>query len=361
MKKYKVVSLFSGCGGLDLGLEQANFEVIWANDVEKSVVETYNYNIGNIVQKDIQKIHENEIPDCDVITAGFPCQPFSSAGNRKGLEDERGNLFQECIRVIKEKKPKVIIFENVRGILSIKNLDGSFLIDTIIYLLENLNPGYNVTYKLLKASDYGVPQQRYRVIFVGFRKDLNIHYEFPKPTHSSNDKSLTVGNIIDVPDELPNQKDVWKLSPQSSKLIPYISEGGSWKDIPYELLPERLKKIKDNMKKYRAPNFYRRFARHEINGTITAAATPEKCGIIHPLENRRYSVREIARIQSFPDDFVFLGESISAKYKMIGNAVPPMLGKVIGESIFDLLKSAKSNNIDDSLKVDINGELMFNL
>ncbi|MGJ5708468.1 DNA cytosine methyltransferase [Staphylococcus cohnii] len=361
MKKYKVVSLFSGCGGLDLGLEQSNFEVVWANDIEKSVVETYNYNIGNIVQKDIREINENEIPDCDVITAGFPCQPFSSAGSRKGLEDERGNLFEECIRVIEAKKPKVVIFENVRGILSIKNLDGSLLIDTIIYLLENLNPGYNVTYKLLKASDYGVPQQRYRVIFVGFRKDLNIRYEFPEPTHSSKDKSLTVGNIIDVPDELPNQKDVWKLSPQSSNLIPYISEGGSWKDIPYEVLPERLKRIRDNMKKYRAPNFYRRFARNEINGTITAAATPEKCGIIHPLENRRYSVREIARIQSFPDDFVFLGESISAKYKMIGNAVPPKLGKVIGESISSILKNDNTNTLEENIRLNINGELTFNL
>lgn len=361
MEKYRVVSLFSGCGGLDLGLEQSNFKVVWANDIEKSVVETYNYNIGNIVQKDIREINENEIPDCDVITAGFPCQPFSSAGSRKGLEDERGNLFKECIRIIEEKKPKVVIFENVRGILSIKNLDGSLLIDTIIYLLESLNPGYNVTYKLLKASDYGVPQQRYRVIFVGFRKDLNIHYQFPKPTHSPSDKSLTVANIIGVPDDLPNQKDIWKLSPQSSKLIPYISEGGSWKDIPYEILPERLKRIRDNMKKYRAPNFYRRFARNEINGTITAAATPEKCGIIHPLENRRYSVREIARIQSFPDDFVFLGDSIPAKYKMIGNAVPPELGRIIGESVFNLLKKDSPNTLENTLKLNADGELIFNL
>lgn len=359
MKKYKVVSLFSGCGGLDLGLEQSNFEVIWANDIEKSIVETYNYNIGNIIQKDIREINEKDIPDCDVITAGFPCQPFSSAGNRKGLEDERGNLFEECIRIIEAKNPRVIIFENVRGILSTKNLDGSLFIDTIIFLLESLNPGYNVTYKLLKASDYGVPQQRYRVIFVGFRKDLNIHYHFPTPTHLPNDKSLTVGQIINVPEDLPNQKEVWKLSPQANKLISYINEGGSWKDIPYDILPERLKKIRDNMKKYRAPNFYRRFARNEINGTITAAATPEKCGIIHPLENRRYSVREIARIQSFPDNFIFLGDSIPAKYRMIGNAVPPRLGKVIGDSIFNILEN--NSLLDDNLKLNTNGELVFNL
>src|SRR5690606_40231 len=109
--------------------------------------------------------------------------------NRKGIEDERGNLFLECIRIINAKQPKVVVFENVRGILSIKNKDGSLLIDTIVYLLENLNPGYDVRYKLLNSSYYGVPQNRYRVIFVGFRKDLKIHYQFPEPTHSPNDES----------------------------------------------------------------------------------------------------------------------------------------------------------------------------
>ena len=360
VNKFKVVSLFSGCGGLDLGLEQSGFDIIWANDIESSVIDTYKYNIGNIVEGDIKEIAADEIPDCDVITAGFPCQPFSSAGSRKGIEDERGNLFLECIRIIDAKKPKVVVFENVRGILSIKNKDGSLLIDTIVYLLENLNPGYNVGYKLLNSSEYGVPQQRYRVIFVGFRKDLGIHYQFPEPTHSSNDESLTVGHIINVPLNTPNQDEVWEFSPQSKKLIPYINEGGSWKDIPYDVLPPRLKRIRDNMKKYRAPNFYRRFARNEINGTITAAATPENCGIIHPLENRRYSVREVARIQSFPDDFVFIGNSIPAKYRMIGNAVPPKLGKVIGESILQHLDQNNNKvDIDENLKLNVDGELQF--
>lgn len=363
MKKLKVVSLFSGCGGLDFGLEQAGYNVVWANDIEKSVIETYNHNIGNIVESDIREISTDDIPDCDVITAGFPCQPFSSAGNRKGLKDEDGNLFEECIRIIDAKNPKVVIFENVRGILSIKNIDGSSLIDTIVYLLENLNPGYNVTYKLLKSSDYGVPQQRYRVIFVGIRKDIGKYFDFPEPTSSSDDPSLTVENIINVPEGTANKNDIWNFSPQSKKLIPYINEGGSWKNIPYEVLPPRLKRIKDNMKKYRAPNFYRRFARSEINGTITAAATPENCGIIHPLEDRRYSVREIARIQSFPDDFVFLGNSIPAKYRMIGNAVPPKLGRVIGESIIALLQSKDTdyNDLDESLTINSEGNLILNL
>lgn len=337
---YKIVSLFSGCGGLDLGLEMSGFKVVWANDLEKHAVATYQHNIGNIVEGDIKNIDVKDIPECDVLVAGFPCQPYSSAGNRLGVEDERGTLYEECLRVINDKKPKAVIFENVRGILSIKNKDGSLLLDSIINFLEAIKPGYRVQYKLLKASDYGVPQQRYRVVFVAFRNDLNVRYEFPRPTHSPDDPSLTVGSIINVPKGTPNQDEVWEFSPQSKALIPYIREGGSWKDIPYEILPPRLKRIRDDMKKYRAPNFYRRFARNEINGTITAAATPENCGIIHPLEDRRYSIREIARIQSFPDDFVFVSDSLASKYKMIGNAVPPLLGKAIGYSLKKCLDNA---------------------
>lgn len=353
-KIYKVVSLFSGCGGLDLGLKQAGFNIIWANDFDKNAVEIYRHNIGNIIQGDIRDINEKDIPECDVIVAGFPCQPFSTAGNRLGVNDERGNLYLECLRIIKEKKPKVVIFENVRGILSSKNNDGSLLIDSIISMLESIEPGYTVKYKLLKASDYGVPQNRHRVVFVAFRNDLGVDYEFPEPTYSEGDKRLTVGAIINVPNNVENQNEVWELSPQSKALIPFIKEGGSWKDIPYENLPLRLKKIRDNMKKYRAPNFYRRFARTEINGTITAAATPENCGIIHPIEDRRYSVREIARIQSFPDDYVFIGNSIPNKYKVIGNAVPPLLGHAIGISIKKKLDEVFSENYKvEQLKFDI--------
>lgn len=365
-KKYKLVSLFSGCGGMDLGFYQSDFDIVWANDIDKTAIETYKHNIGDIKECDIREIDENDIPNCDVLVAGFPCQPFSMAGNRQGIEDDRGNLYKECLRIVKAKKPLAVVFENVRGILSIKNGDGSLLYKTIIDMLEKTEPGYNVTYKLLKASDYGVPQQRYRVIFVAFRKDLCINYKFPSPTHLSNDDSLTVGSIINVPKDAPNQDEVWEFSPQSKALIPYIKEGGSWKDIPYELLPARLKRIRDNMKKYRSPNFYRRFGRHEINGTITAAATPENCGIIHPIENRRYSVREIARIQAFPDNFVFKGESLSSKYRVIGNAVPPLLGKVIANSIkYELdhanCKSTSSKTSASKFRHDNCGQLVLNI
>lgn len=328
----KLVSLFSGCGGMDLGFIQAGYDIVFANDIDNDAVKTYERNLGEIVQKDIKEIHEDEIPECDILTAGFPCQPFSSAGNRKGVADERGTLFHECIRIINRRMPKVVVFENVRGILSIKNDDGSKLIDEIEKIMDE--SGYYVNYKLLRASDYGVPQNRYRVIIVGFRKDLNKKFIFPEPISMNN---LTLGNVLENLDSsLPNNEH-WKFSPQSQDIIPYIKEGGSWKDIPYDKLPERMKRIRDNIKKYKSPNFYRRYSRNEICGTITAAATPENCGIIHPTEDRRFTIREVARIQSFPDDFVFVANNISGKYKVIGNAVPPKLAYVIAKQIQDIL------------------------
>ena len=307
----KTISLFSGAGGLDLGLINAGFDIVFANDILKPAIENYRHNIGDIYEGDISKLDVEKLPDADVVVGGFPCQPFSNAGNRLGTDDDRGNLYLEIIKIINKKQPKVVIMENVRGLLSMKNKDGTKLIDTIVYLLETAGVGYNVSVKLLKASDYGVPQNRYRVIIVGLRSDLGIDFKFPEPKHFDYD-SLTVGKVLEGVEGLPNQNEVWELSPQSKALIEYIPEGGSWKNIPYAVLPERMKKIRDNMKRYHSPNFYRRFARHEINGTITAAATPENSGILHPIENRRYSVREIARIQSFPVVYVFVWESVSS-------------------------------------------------
>ncbi|MCU7193056.1 DNA cytosine methyltransferase [Turicibacter sp. T129] len=330
------ISLFSGAGGLDLGLIMAGFKIVWANDILKPAVENYRYNIGEIHEGDITQINVNDLPEADVVVGGFPCQPFSSAGNRLGIDDDRGNMYLECIRIIEAKRPKIVVFENVRGLLSIKNNDNSKLIDTILYLLENSGDGYNVSLKLIKASDYGVPQNRYRVIIVGIRKDLGFTFKFPEPYNIDYSK-LTLKHTLDIPGGTPNQDEVWEFSPQSQALIPYIPEGGSWKNIPYDVLPDRMKRIRDNMKRYHSPNFYRRFSRDEINGTITAAATPENCGIIHPTENRRYSVREVARIQSFPDTYKFVGDSIPSKYKIIGNAVPPKLGEAIGKAIIEQL------------------------
>lgn len=333
--KPKLISLFSGCGGLDLGFEKAGFEKVWANDFDADAQAVYSLNLGDIDGRDIRTVDEKEIPQGDILTAGFPCQPFSSAGSRKGVYDSRGMLYKECLRIIQDKMPKVIVFENVRGLLSTKYIDGRNLADVIVEDLSAMNEvGYNVVHKLLNASDYGVPQNRQRVFFVGVRKDLGVNFIFPPKQKKEH---LTLRHILDIPNTVKNQVD-WGLSPQALEMIKYIPEGGSWKDVPYEKLAPRFQRIRDNMKKYRSPNFYRRFSRDEINGTITASAQPENCGIIHPTENRRYTIREVARIQSFPDDFLFIDDSpknIVAMYKVIGNAVPVSLAQSVALAIME--------------------------
>lgn len=339
----KMVSLFSGCGGLDLGFVTAGFDIVWANDFDSDAQAVYRLNIGEIDGRDIMSVGEEDIPDCDILTAGFPCQPFSNAGNRKGVHDSRGMLYKECLRIIEKKMPKVIVFENVKGLLSTKYIDGRKLVDVIVEDLSNMNGiGYNVDYKLINASDYGVPQNRQRVLFIGIRKDLNIDFVFPEKIDK---KGLTVGDILEIPDDVPNQVD-WPLSPQAMEMIAYIPEGGSWKDVPYEHLAPRFRKIRDNMKKYHSPNFYRRFARNEICGTMTASAQPENCGIVHPIENRRFTIREVARIQTFPDDFIFIDDNmknITAMYKVIGNAVPVKMANAIATAIKEQIFEGEPN------------------
>lgn len=360
----RVCSLFSGAGGTDLGFvggfkhlgvvyEKLPFEIVWANDIDPDAASTYKANqkkyFGKheFVEGDIREIDPNSIPNFDVLVAGFPCQPFSNAGNRRGVNDDRGTLFHEVERFIQAKSPKAFVLENVKGILSVKMPDGTAVTDEIKNRLTKvkLKDGTTVKYriaspKLLKAEKYGVPQQRHRVLIIGIREDCGEEFNFDtldgyvKPQSL---KKLTLKEVLRGLDEKADQREVWGFSPQASRMVPMITR--SWKDIPYEFLPERLKKIRDQMQKYRSPNFYRRFNLEEINGTITASAQPENCGIIHPLEHRRYSVREIARIQSFPDSFKFEGRAISDKYKVIGNAVPPVLAHVIANSIYKHLKN----------------------
>lgn len=327
--KPKIISLFSGCGGLDFGFHKSGFDIVYANDIEPSVEATYKANLGDIDIRDIQTVDKKMLPECDVIIAGIPCQPFSSAGNRKSTGDSRGSLFMSVMEIVDIKKPKIVLFENVRGFLSAKDDEGVLMPERIRQELKK--HGYLLYYKLLNASDYGVPQNRYRVVLVGVREDINIKYEFP--IHIENKKHLTVKNVIEKPFPKGYIEEVWGLSPQAQEMTKLIPEGGSWKAVEYEQLPPRLKRIRDEIKKYRSPNFYRKFSRDEIMGTVTAAATPENSGILHPLELRRYSVREVARFQSFPDEFKFIGTTIPKKYKMIGNAVPCELAYNIAKSI----------------------------
>lgn len=392
-----IASLFSGCGGLDLGFtggfifmgkeyERLDTEIVFANDFDPDAANCYNANplltadgIDCLLQ-DIRTVNANDIPNFDILLAGFPCQPFSNAGNRKGVNDDngRGTLFEECERIIRAKiaqgnRPQAFVFENVRGILSSKMPDG---VTTVPNEIANRmhDMGYEMSMQLVCASDYGVPQQRYRVLIIGIDEQLGIGaFNFDRmqqvvqenhiPSKSfGRDEELMLGWILQGVHEVQDDV-VWNYSETTQRTVELIGgckhgmqalgfftpgfkktelpaslfEGRSWKDIPYELLSTRFKKIADDPKKYHAPKFFRRFAFGEINGTITASAQPENCGITHPVENRRYSVRECARIQSFPDDYHFGNIPLQSQYKVIGNAVPPVLGWVIAKALFNFL------------------------
>ena len=393
----KIASLFSGCGGLDLGFtggfifmgkeyERLDTEIVFANDFDPDAANCYNANplltadgIDCLLQ-DIRTVNANDIPNFDILLAGFPCQPFSNAGNRKGVNDDngRGTLFEECERIIRAKiaqgnRPQAFVFENVRGILSSKMPDG---VTTVPNEIANRmhDMGYEMSMQLVCASDYGVPQQRYRVLIIGIDEQLGIGaFNFDRmqqvvqenhiPSKSfGRDEELMLGWILQGVHEVQDDV-VWNYSETTQRTVELIGgckhgmqalefftpgfkktelpaslfEGRSWKDIPYELLSTRFKKIADDPKKYHAPKFFRRFAFGEINGTITASAQPENCGITHPVENRRYSVRECARIQSFPDDYHFGNIPLQSQYKVIGNAVPPVLGWVIAKALLNFL------------------------
>jgi DNA (cytosine-5)-methyltransferase 1 len=398
-KKFTVASLFSGCGGLDLGFmggfkyrklnfPKTIFEVGFSNDFDIDAVTTYKANKKyfnhSCVHADIRDIDEDDLPFFDILIAGFPCQPFSNAGKRQGIHDEdgRGTLFYECERILKgaikrgaKHKPKAFVFENVRGILSSHMPNGKSVPDEIVRRMARM--GYSTSFKLIKSSDYGVPQNRYRVIFVGVDDSLpkfdfklldDVVRDFSLPSCKKNNYDLLLGSILsDIKPNSTGVDEFWKMSPSGQFMIdnigptpdgeealnkfldkipleaisPTIEEGRSWKNMNPSIMSNRFKKIWDNPEKYRAPNFYRRFALGEICGTITASGQPENSGIIHPYLNRRFTIREIARIQSFPDDFIFPLPSISNKYKVIGNAVPPVMGWVIAKALETfLLKNA---------------------
>lgn len=340
-KKLTVVSMFSGCGGVDLGFIQAGYDVVWANDIDEDACETYRHNIGDIIYGDIRDIEIPEIKELDVLTAGFPCQPFSNAGSRKGTNDPRGQLYQQPFKFIEKLRPKVVVFENVRGILSTKTENGK-LIDEIVNTLTN-KYGYYVSYRLLNFSHFGVPQNRIRVVLIAVKNKHYTDHLFPEVTEEK-DLSLKA-TLKGITKKSPNQTELMSLNPQALYYGSMIPEGGSWKNLPYEILPDRWKKIRDNMAKYHYPNFFRRYARDEIQGTITAAFKPEMAGVWHPTEDRIFSVREIARIQSFPDDFVFQGRTIKSKYQQIGNAVPPLIAKQIAEQLKHYIHKTEIRNL----------------
>lgn len=289
-----VVSLFSGAGGLDLGFIMAGHNIIWANDLYSDAVATYRRNIGNhIVERDIKEIPSNEIPDCDIVIGGFPCQGFSVANTKRNTKDERNTLYKELLRVIKDKQPKFFLAENVKGILSL-NKGKTF--EMILNDFSSLN--YTVQYKVLNSADYGVPQVRERVIIVGVRKDINFTFHYPEHTNSKE------GN---------DGKPKWVSVEESIGNLPNPDE-------PNSLFNHTYSKYKLNFNGYIG---HRPLDPQKPAPTVTARGD-NKGGVVilpHPNGLRRMTCRELATIQSFPIDFEFMGNN-SSIYRQIGNAVP---------------------------------------
>lgn len=320
MISLQVLELFAGAGGLALGLQGAGFTHYALIELDKDCINTLRTNRPNwpIINSDVKdidfNIYRNKI---DILAGGFPCQSFSYAGKRLGLQDSRGSLVYQFIRAIQESQPKTFLGENVRGLLTIDNGE---TFKSIKSALEDI--GYVIYHKLLNAVNYNVPQKRERLIIIGFRKDLQVNYQFPTP----NPKIITLREALkDCP-----VSPCAKYSPLREQVLNLVSPGGCWVNLPVEI-----------QKDYMKAAFYsgggkrgaaRRLHWDEPSHTLLASPSQKLTDRCHPNETRPLSVREYARIQTFPDDWVFTG-SLLNQYKQIGNAVPVELGKAIATSI----------------------------
>jgi DNA (cytosine-5)-methyltransferase 1 len=320
-----IISLFAGCGGLDLGFRRAGFNPVWANEYDRTIWDTYQFNHTHTLldQRDIRKIYSDEVPDCMGIIGGPPCQSWSAAGAKRGIDDSRGQLFWDYIRIVREKQPLFFLAENVSGILSPRNRDA------FTYILSQFEQiGYRVSFKLLNAKNFGVPQDRKRVIVVGYRESLGFGFEFPE----SGDEVLTLKDAI---------FDLRAIAP-----IPVKGKVDNYHpSLPnHECADLGFSSIymsRNRVRSWSEPSFtIQAGGRHaplhpQATKMILVAKDKRIFDPNSPQPYRRLSVRECARVQTFPDDFIFKYKYIIDGYKMVGNAVPINLARVLAGKIFD--------------------------
>ena len=327
---YSVVELFAGAGGLALGLEKAGFSTKATVELDKWACKTLKTNRPNwnVIEGDITKISQEGIKkylkddeEIDLLSGGYPCQSFSYAGNRQGMADVRGTLFNDFAEILKELKPKMFFAENVKGLVS---HDKGRTLETMINVFEEV--GYVVQYKVLNSVDYRVAQKRQRIIIIGIRKDIKEQigeeFEFPTP-HA---KTLTLKDILqDVPDS-----PCATYNEKKKEVLKYVKPGGCWRDLPDDVARDYMKTT--YFMGGGRTGIARRLSWDEAGLTVLCSPAQKQTERCHPDELRPFSVRENARIQSFPDNWVFEG-ALSHQYKQIGNAVPVNLAKEIGLSI----------------------------
>lgn len=330
-KEFNVIELFSGAGGLALGLHLAGFEPLLLVDFFEDANETVRKNLPhwNVITEDIVGMAEKSLfsyiprTPIDLMSAGFPCQPFSYAGKRLGLADTRGTVFYSLSKIIEEAAPKVILLENVRGLL---NHDKGRTFSTITDSLYSL--GYVLDYRVLNAWNYNVPQKRQRLFIVGVKNLYDSRFEWPDEIHP---KPILRDALKDVPisegQAYPSRKKA---------ILDMVPPGGSWVDLPDDLAREYLGKSYFSGGGRRG--MARRLSWDEPSLTLTCSPAQKQTERCHPDETRPLTVREYARIQTFPDDYAFYG-SMSSQYKQIGNAVPVQLAYHMGLRLMDLLRS----------------------
>ena len=333
--RYTSVELFAGAGGTTIGFHNAGINHIHLSDIDPTCIKTLKYNTKywksckteNIINQDLKVLNDTKYfknINADIVEGGFPCQAFSYAGNKLGFEDARGTLFYEFARCVKQVSPKIVIGENVRGL---HKHDNGKTLNTMLTILEEI--GYRTSYKILRAQYLDVPQKRERLIIVGIKnskKYKDIPFIFPK----EKDYTVTLGDALkncpkSVGSEYPKRK---------KEILDRVPEGGCWRNLPVPLQKEYMQKSyylgggKTGMA--------RRLSMDEPSLTLTCSPSQKQTERCHPKETRPLTVREYARIQTFPDDWEFKG-SMSAQYKQIGNAVPVNLGYHIGRCVIAML------------------------
>ena len=326
----QIISLFSGAGGLDLGFKQAGFKTIWANEYDKDIWETFekNFTDTTLDRRSISKVPSSEIPETLGLIGGPPCQSWSEAGKSRGIEDDRGQLFFEFIRVLRDKKPLFFLAENVSGMLASRHKEA----------FENIknhftDSGYSLSFKLLNAHDFGVPQDRKRIFFMGYRNDLDLKFEFPKELK---DKVFLKDAIYDLKSSaLPAQNKTY-TNGENCTLHNHEYMTGSFSSMYMS---------RNRVRCWDEPSFTiqagGRHAPLHPQAPKMELVEKDKRKFVEGKEAlyRRLSVRECARVQTFPDEHKFYYKNLTAGYKMVGNAVPPQLAFVLARKIYEDLKN----------------------
>lgn len=333
-KKRICIELFAGAGGLALGLEMAGFEEIGLVEIDKNFCDTLRLNRPkwNILEEDIVEISKRDLlqefslkkGQLDLLSGGYPCQSFSYAGKKLGFKDVRGTMFYYYAEFLRQLKPKMFLAENVKGLTT---HNGGKTIQTMIDVFEEL--GYKVEWKVLNAWDYGVGQKRQRVVIIGIRKDIadKVKFEYPKPH-----KYRPV--LRDVLKDVPKSMGA-KYPESKKKIFDLVPPGGCWRDLPDKIARDYMKSC--YFMSGGRTGIARRLSWDEPSLTLTCSPMMKQTDRCHPDESRPLTLREYARIQSFPDEWQFAG-SVGSVYKQIGNAVPVNLARCIGEEIIRALE-----------------------